>query len=265
MKQRVDVRSLIVGALNLNERRLADMQTLTDRPAVRDRRIGRKHLAVIAMVICVLILTGYYFLWRRSHVSTPTKPAVLGTPMKAAQPAAPKSPEFPEEKDTVAKGDTFSDLVYQLYGDGRRETYEAVGLVVKGLRTPDLDKIYPGQQLSFPAFLMVGKKMLKANRENARRRWFRKHAHLTEHAELVTTITIAITYRPHAFANHAELASLPLANPTSPLRESGYGSPIAENSVNVPPQQNASGPTTARRPPPSGIERVAIQERMVNQ
>lgn len=77
---------------------------------------------------------------------------------------------------TVAPKDTFSDLTYDLYGDGEPSAYKAAASAVQGLADPsNPDFVMIGQVLAFPVVLTVRGKKLHASFPEAVRRWKDRH------------------------------------------------------------------------------------------
>jgi hypothetical protein len=75
------------------------------------------------------------------------------------------------------QGDTLSHLCNDLYGSGKKATYEAAAKVVVGIRNPNKpDFIRAFHKLVFPADLVVGSKTIHADKERAKRHWARRHS-----------------------------------------------------------------------------------------
>ncbi len=143
----------------------------------QQEQVGRNIGVLIAMLFVMLVSfsTGYYFGKHSVRQVVQSVPiAKLQAPVPVAEQKAPPAPVV---RNRVVQGDTFSELVEDLYGDGSRKSYEAAARVVQGLDDPDdPDTLWVGQVLSFPCTIIVGGETLHASLKQAERRWTMRHA-----------------------------------------------------------------------------------------
>lgn len=207
-------------------------------------------IALVALFIAVFVTGMIYDMWRDSN-DVEVREFVtsgLSTPVAKENRSSETNAPAPTADAYVRDGDTFSDLTYDLYGNGTKDFVEAARAGVIGLRNPmNPNYVVSGDYLQFSCTIVVNGKTVYANKFKAKRRWRWRHDEMQQQAK-PTSHKISFV-RPVHSVIQTTMPQEPIAMFTLAIGLPGY----SENTLQVSSAGQPVPPTEKITPLPPAL------------